>query len=279
MAQAHHFLRREGVVFAEPPRLPPPDLPFRSLVVSQPNSRARGLFGGLGTSLTLHALLIVTVVIVPTLLYEAIPEPGAAIKAFFSTPLEIAPPPPPPPPPAPAVARVARPAQVEPRPIDPAAFVAPIEVPDQVRPDEGPDLGVEGGVPGGVEGGVPGGVVGGVVGGLLGVPAPPPPVKVVRIGGHLVAPKLVRRVQPQYPAIAAQGRISGLVILEAQVDVNGHVKTARVLRGHPLFDDPAVAAVMQWRYKPLLLNGEPTEFILTVTVWFNLYSPSEKKSP
>jgi len=46
--------------------------------------------------------------------------------------------------------------------------------------------------------------------------------------------------------------------------------TARVLRGHALFDDSAVTAVKQWRYQPLLLNGQPTEFILTVTVLFNL---------
>ena len=31
-----------------------------------------------------------------------------------------------------------------------------------------------------------------------------------------------------------------------------------------------MAAVKQWRYRPLLLNGVPTEFILTVTVNFSL---------
>ncbi len=31
-----------------------------------------------------------------------------------------------------------------------------------------------------------------------------------------------------------------------------------------------MAAVRQWRYQPLLLDGEPREFILTVTVVFNL---------
>ena len=48
------------------------------------------------------------------------------------------------------------------------------------------------------------------------------------------------------------------------------MKDVKVLRGHPLFDESALAAVRQWRYQPLLLNGEPTEFILTVTVMFNL---------
>jgi periplasmic protein TonB len=279
MAQAHHFPRPGGAVVAEPPRLPPPDFPFQSLVVSQPHSRAGGLFGGLGTSLALHAVLVVAVVIVPILLYEVMPEPGAAVRAFFSTPLDVAPPPPPPPPPAPTAAgRVVRQAPVEPRALDPAAFFAPIEVPDQIMPEAGLDLGVEGGVPGGVEGGVPGGVVGGVIGGVLGGP-PPPPVRVVRIGGQIVAPKLVKKVPPVYPAVATQGRISGTVILEARVDVKGRVTTATVLHGHPLFDEAAVTAVTQWRYQPLLLNGEPTEFILTVTIFFNLSSAAGGNAP
>ena len=277
MAQAHHLIPHGGAAVAEPPRLSPPDFLFQSLVVCQPLSRAGGLFSGLGTSMALHAALIGAVVIVPMLLYDTLPEPGAAVRAFFSTPLEIAPPPPPPPPPAPAAAvRVVRQAPVEPRALDPAAFVAPIEVPDQIKPEEGLDLGVEGGVPGGVEGGVPGGVVGGVVGGLLGSSLPPPPVRVVRIGGKLITPKLVKKVPPVYPPLAAQGRIKATVILEARVDVNGRVTTATVLHGHPLFDEAAVTAVKQWRYVPLLLNGEPTEFILTVTLFFNLKNPIEE---
>jgi len=69
------------------------------------------------------------------------------------------------------------------------------------------------------------------------------------------------------------------VILEARVDVNGRVTTATVLRGHPLFDEAAVTAVTQWRYRPLLLNGEPTEFILTVTVFFNVSNPAGGNAP
>ena len=52
------------------------------------------------------------------------------------------------------------------------------------------------------------------------------------------------------------------------------MKNVKVLRGHPLFDESAMQAVKQWRYQPLLLNGEPTGFILTVTVNFNLRSSS-----
>ena len=86
----------------------------------------------------------------------------------------------------------------------------------------------------------------------------------------MAAPKLVRRVEPVYPELAIASRAAATILLEAQVDTHGVVKTVRVLRGHPLFDESALTAVRQWRYQPLLLNGQPTEFILTVTVLFNI---------
>jgi len=240
---------------------------FQSLVVTEPEKHAGRTSTTLMISVLLHTALIIAVAIVPLLFYDALPS-QEALKAFFVAPLEVAPPPPPPPPP-PAGARAVVRAAPRIQPQVQQGFVAPIEVPNEIKPEEGLDLGVEGGMAGGVEGGVPGGVVGGVVGGLPSE-APPPPARVVRIGGQIAQPKLIRQVKPVYPDLAVQSRVSALVILEAEVDTRGHVKTVKVLRGHPLFDESAMEAVKQWRYQPLLLNGEPTGFILTVTVNFNL---------
>ena len=112
-------------------------------------------------------------------------------------------------------------------------------------------------------------VVGSVMGDLP-TSAPPPLPRVVRIGNGIAAPRLVRRIDPAYPAIAVAARVSATVQLEAEVDARGQVASVRVERGHPLFDEAAVAAVRQWRYQPLLLNGEPTGFVLTVTVRFDM---------
>jgi protein TonB len=240
---------------------------FQSLVLTEPEKHAGRTSATLVISIALHTALVLAIAILPLLFYDVLPS-QEALKAFFVAPLEVAPPPPPPPPPpagARAIVRAAPRIQTQ----APQGFVAPIEVPNEIKPEEGLDLGVEGGVAGGVEGGVPGGVVGGVVGGLP-TEAPPPPARVVRIGGQIASPKLIRKVQPAYPDLAVQSRVSALVILEAEVDTRGHVKTVKVLRGHPLFDESAMEAVKQWRYQPLLLNGEPTGFILTVTVNFNL---------
>ena len=219
-------------------------------------------------SLSLHAAAAVALAIVPLLLADGLPEPDRDIHAFFAEPLSAPPPPPPPPPPAAraaVAARVATKAEAA-----PAGFIAPIEVPTGIRPEEGLDLGgIEGGIPGGVEGGVPGGVVGGVVGGLPDAP-PPPPVKAVRVGGDVREPRKVLDVAPVYPLLAAKAHVEGVVIIEATIDPRGRVTNATVLRGVPVLDEAALEAVRKWVYTPTLLNGVPTPIIMTVTLRFQL---------
>jgi len=255
------------------PGRPPREFSFRTLTLRGGTSLAGARSLTLLLSLLTHGVLVAALIIVPLLMADVLPTPADAVHAFFVAPPPLAAPPPPPPPP-PAGLRSAAKAPPVPRPTEPPKFVAPTEVPSELPPaDEGFDLGIEGGVPGGVEGGVPGGVLGGIVGGLplAPLPKPTPPPRVVRVGGQLVAPELVQKVTPEYPELARTARLAGVIILEAQVDTSGRVKSVRVLRGQPLLNDAAVDAVKQWRYRPLLLNGVPTEFILTVTVMFNLH--------
>jgi protein TonB len=152
-----------------------------------------------------------------------------------------------------------------------------VEAPASIEPERVADIG-DFGVPGGVEGGIPGGVVGGVVGGLPNdippPPPPPPPAAVrepVRVGGQIREPLLVRRIEPVYHPLAVRANIRGTVILEAIVDKEGHVADVRVLRSaHRLLDEAALEAVRQWQYQPLVLNGIPERFMLTVVLTFNL---------
>ena len=75
-------------------------------------------------SVALHAIGLLAVVIVPLLQAQELPEPAAAVKAFFVEPAAAPPPPPPPPPPAPKVVQ-----QQAPPPVQETKFVAPVEVP------------------------------------------------------------------------------------------------------------------------------------------------------
>jgi TonB family protein len=94
----------------------------------------------------------------------------------------------------------------------------------------------------------------------------------VRVGGNIRVPMKVRDVHPTYPAsMRAAGR-EGVVPIEAIISRDGSVSTARVLSAqvHPGFAAAALDAVRQWRFTPTLLNGEPVEVVMTVSVTFRL---------
>jgi protein TonB len=101
-------------------------------------------------------------------------------------------------------------------------------------------------------------------------PPPPAPLKPRRVGGSVQAPALIHRVEPNYPPIAVSAKVSGMVILEATVNAAGEVTDVQVLRSIPMLDQAAVKAVKQWRYQPLVLNGQAEAFILVVTLTFSL---------
>src|SRR5688572_27393085 len=219
-------------------------------------------------------LALVSALVAPVLfLTGALPEVPTMMAFVAAAPA----PPPPPPPPAPA-AKPAAPQAAKPAP-SPGA--APVEPPSTIQPERPNDEG-DFGVPGGVEGGIPGGVLGGVVGGLpADIPPPPPsapppaPRAPVRVGGQIQAPALVRRVDPVYPDVAVAAHIRGVVILEAVVDREGRVVDVKVLRtANRLLDDAAITAVRQWQYRPLVLNGLPEPFVLTVVLTFSLTEDS-----
>jgi protein TonB len=215
-------------------------------------------------SVAAHIVALGAILVLPLLAADPLPEQAGEVRAFFATPLELAPPPPPPPPaPLSAAPRVQTP-----RPVAQDSLTAPIEVPETIVPEAGIDLGVEGGAGGGVEGGVPAGVVGGIVGGLP--EAPRPGVEPQRVGGLIKEPKKLKDVAPVYPPLAVSSRLEGVVILECVLDTRGRVQEAKVLRGPPLLDQAALDAVRQWVYSTTLVDGMPVPVILTVTVNFRL---------
>ena len=92
----------------------------------------------------------------------------------------------------------------------------------------------------------------------------------VRVGGDIKEPRRIHDVKPVYPDIAQQAGVQGIVIIEAIIGTDGAVESARVLRPVPLLDQAALDAVTQWRYSPTLLNGQPVNVVMTVTVTFSL---------
>ena len=217
-----------------------------------------------------HLVLVTLVVIVP-LLYATDTMPKLPTMMAFAADMP-APPPPPPPPPPPQATRPAAPKEAPtPAPANPLA--TPLVASSEIRPElPAPEVTR---IERGVEGGVIGGIEGGIVTNLAPPPPPPPPAapkEPVRVGGNVQAPALVKRVEPTYPDLALVAKVTGLVILEATVATDGTVESVRVLRSVKFLDQAAVDAVKQWRYSPLVLNGVPTPFILSVSLNFSVKS-------
>jgi periplasmic protein TonB len=236
---------------------------FEELVVSSPHPKKTNKPWTVLVSMAFQVVFLAILLLIPLIYTEALP------KAMLAT-LLVAPPPPPPPPPPPAQVTVIKRPQVH--LMDAGKLVAPKVIPKDVKiikEEAEPDMG---GMSGGVVGGVAGGSMGGTIGGVIGSVAPPPPKQQsrIRVGGNVTAAKVLNRVNPVYPPLARQTRISGTVRLHAIIAKDGTVQQLEVMSGHPLLVQAALDAVRQWRYQPTLLNGEPVEVDTTVDVIFSL---------
>ena len=96
------------------------------------------------------------------------------------------------------------------------------------------------------------------------------PSKRIRVGGNVAKTRLVRHVRPQYPPLAREARVQGVVKFSAVLSEDGSIQKLKVMSGHPLLVPSAMAAVKRWRYKPTLLNGEAVEVLTDIDVNFFL---------
>lgn len=92
----------------------------------------------------------------------------------------------------------------------------------------------------------------------------PRPISVVMEGN------LIHRVEPQYPAIAKQIRLQGVVVLRAMIGSDGTIESVQVVSGPAPLARSAIAAVNQWKYRPYYLNGTPIAVETQITVKFIL---------
>jgi len=90
----------------------------------------------------------------------------------------------------------------------------------------------------------------------------------LKVGGNVQAARILNRVQPVYPPLARQTRISGTVRLHAIISKDGSIQAA----GSNLW--PPAAAAERFGCRPsvalsaTLLNGEPVEVDTTIDVIF-----------
>ena len=96
------------------------------------------------------------------------------------------------------------------------------------------------------------------------------PRKPLAVSSGVSAGNLIAPIRPEYPQIAKMTHTQGTVVVEALISRTGSIESAHVLSGPPMLQPAALDAVRQARYRPFLLNGQPTEVQTTITINFRL---------
>jgi TonB family protein len=71
--------------------------------------------------------------------------------------------------------------------------------------------------------------------------------------------KVKTRVAAVYPELARRMNVTGKVKIEVVIAPDGHVKSTRVIGGHPLLVNPAVDAVKEWKF--VAASEETTQIV------------------
>jgi len=247
------------------PLLPDQDIFHDTFVTTSKNFRLSLL--ALPLSIIIHLTAVALVIGVPLMSPGSLP-PVQVYSAFLAPMPSPAPPPPPPRGNGRSGAGKKNPLQKQ-QVVETGKLVVPISIPEEITAEELGGDGVEGGVPWGIDYGDEKPAWNETIQQLVSVTTEKEeePVKAI---GEVRLPKLLRRVQPDYPQAAQAARIEGVVTLEATTDVYGRVQSVRVIHSVPLLDQAAIQAVSQWVYEPMVINGRPRSVTFTVNITFKL---------
>lgn len=92
------------------------------------------------------------------------------------------------------------------------------------------------------------------------------------------APRVIEQGRPVYPATMRRHGISGEVVLDLEITAEGRVASAAVIQSeNPAFDDPALDAVLKWKFQPAVRNGAPTATKMRVPIVFQ-YNTGEDRA-
>ncbi len=94
------------------------------------------------------------------------------------------------------------------------------------------------------------------------------------------APEVLNQEQPKYPALALKAGLEGTVWTKLWVDETGRVYQVYVTKSDAqIFDEAALDAARQWRFKPAMTKGKPVATWVSVPFRFKISGyPNEMRT-
>jgi len=78
--------------------------------------------------------------------------------------------------------------------------------------------------------------------------------------------RVTKKIPPEFPMTAKQLNLSGQQDVALVVGASGDVEDAKVVKGNAVFSAASLAAVKQWKFTPLLKDGQPSKFATVVMI-------------
>jgi TonB family protein len=90
------------------------------------------------------------------------------------------------------------------------------------------------------------------------------------VAGNQKPPRVIKQITPEYPYAMRQSGLVAEVTLSFLVNVKGGVTNPVVIQSNnPVFDQPAIAALLQWKFEPGTIDGQPMNTPMTVPIIFS----------
>ena len=78
------------------------------------------------------------------------------------------------------------------------------------------------------------------------------------------------KVNPEYPPLARQMKLVGIVQVDVYVDTNGKVEKVEVVHGNALLTSAVVTALKRWTFSPFTSEGKAVKAVAAFTLTFKL---------
>jgi protein TonB len=78
------------------------------------------------------------------------------------------------------------------------------------------------------------------------------------------------KVQPEYPAIARQFKVEGVVELEAVVAETGKVEKVNIVSGNAMLTRAGAEALKRWTFTPFTEDGKPVRTLAPISFTFKM---------
>jgi TonB family protein len=96
------------------------------------------------------------------------------------------------------------------------------------------------------------------------------PHKKITVSTGVMTGKKIRGKNPKYPHDAKKARIQGRVVLRAFISESGDVVDLCVVQGPVMLQQASLDAVKTWKYKPIVIDGQPVEVRTQINLDFKL---------